>query len=149
MKTILLKKYLKRLANLNDQLCYFQFNRNELNKKLDDFGVNAKKLYLPDVFAQNNMAPRINVTLEKLPDFQLENQTVTFGSYIKDSIQLLKDFNPLTYQCINNNELEEKYILSLINSSYIVIDREIIDTLKYIRLRRNCPVSPRYGCLAS
>jgi len=148
MKTILKNKYLKRLANLNDQLCYFQFNRNELNKKLDNFGVNAKKLYLPDVFAQNSMASRINVTLEKLPDFQLENQTVTFGSYIstsyevtsnylKDSIQLLEDFNPSTYQLSYNNQLEEQYILTLTNSGYNIIDREIIDTLKYIRLRRN------------
>lgn len=148
MKTILLKKYLKILANLNDQLCYFQFNRNELNKKLNNFGTNAKKLYLPDVFAQNDMAPRINVTLEKLLDFQLENETVTFGSYIstsyevtsnylKDGIQLLKDFNPLTCQLSNSKELEEKYILTLTNSSYNIINREIIDTLKYIRLRRN------------
>jgi hypothetical protein len=148
MKTILVKKYLERLSNLNDQLCYFQFTRNELNSRINNFGDNARKLYLPDIFAQNNMAPRLNVTLGKLPDFQLENQTFTFGAYIatsyeivsyylEDSLDLLEEFNPSTYQSNNDRQLEEKYFLTLTNSGYSLINREIIDTLKYIRLRRN------------
>lgn len=148
MKTVLIKKYLERLSNLNDQLCYFQFTRNELNSRIDNFGENAKKLYLPDIFAQNNMAQRLNVTLGKLPEFQLQNQTFTFGAYIatsyevasyylEDSLELLKEFNPSTYQSNSNGQIEEKYFLTLVDSGYSSINREIIDTLKYIRLRRN------------
>ena len=148
MKTILVKKYLERLSNLNDQLCYFQFTRNELNNRINDFGENAKELYLPDIFAQNYMASRLNIKLGKLPEFQSQNQTFTFGAYIstsyeitsyylKDSLKLLQEFNPSTYQPSNNGQLEEKYISILINSGYLVVQREIINTLKYIRLRRN------------
>ena len=148
MKTMLTKKYLERLSNLNDQLCYFQFTRNELNSRIYNFGENAKKLYLPDIFAQNSMASRLNITLGKLPEFQFQNQTFTFGSYvatsyevvssyIDDSLELLKEINPLTYQLNNDRQLEERYFLTLRNSRYLNVDRELIDTLKYIRLRRN------------
>jgi len=148
MKTILLGKYIDRLASLNDQLCFFQFNRNELNKRLAEFGANVGKLYTPDVFAQNAMAPRINVTIEDLPNFQNLNQTLTFGSYIstsyevvsyflRDSLDLLHQLNPTTFQPRRDDHLEEKYNLTLLSSNCTPISFEIINTLKYIRLRRN------------
>lgn len=148
MKTILLGKYIKRLAALNDQLCFFQFNRNELNKRLGDFGPNALQLYTTDVFAQNPMAPRLNVTLRKLPDFQKSNQTFTFGAYIStsyevvsnylnDSIELLSEINATNFQLTNDNQPEEKYTRTLTSTGCSPVPREVIDTLKYIRLRRN------------
>jgi hypothetical protein len=148
MKTILLGKYMSRLASLNDQLCFFQFNRNELNRRLAEFGANVGRLYTPDVFAQNAMAPRINVTIADLPAFQNLNQTFTFGAYIstsyevvsyylRDSLELLHEFNPLTFQQTEHRQLEEKYSLTLVSSNCTPVPREVIDTLKYIRLRRN------------
>jgi hypothetical protein len=148
MKSILLGKYIDRLAALNDQLCFFQFNRNELNKRLLEFGPNVGNLFTPDVFAQNSMAPRINVKISDLPTFQNLNQTFTFGAYlstsyevvsyyIKDSLKLLNLINPTTFQLTYNKQLEEKYQLTLISSSCTTVPIEIIQTLKYIRLRRN------------
>ncbi len=148
MKTALLGKYIDRLAALNDQLCFFQFNRNELNKRLIDFGPNARSLYTPDVFAQNPMASRINVTLDDLPTFQTLNQTFTFGAYIstsyevvshyiQDSLELLNVINPSTFQLIQDRQLEEKYFLTLASSGCTAVPREVIDTIKYIRQRRN------------
>lgn len=148
MKSILLGKYIDRLASLNDQLCFFQFNRNELNKRLLEFGPNAGNLFTPDVFAQNSMAPRINVKISDLPTFQNLNQTFTFGAYlstsyevvsyyIKDSLELLNLINPTTFQLTYYKQLEEKYQLTLISSSCTTVPIEIIQTLKYIRLRRN------------
>ncbi|PCJ84764.1 MAG: hypothetical protein COA57_08720 [Flavobacteriales bacterium] len=148
MKTTLSKKYIDRLAALNDQLCFFQFNRNELNKRLSEFGTNAHSLFTPDVFAQNSMASRINVTIGDLPRFQELNQTFTFGAYIstsyevisyylRDSLDYLQSIEPLTFQLTNDRQLEEKYSLTLTSSGCSPIQRELIDTLKYIRLRRN------------
>lgn len=148
MKTTLLKKYIDRLASLNDQLCFFQFNRNELNKRLDDFSLKAGELYTPDLFANNVMAQRINVTINNLPKFQELNEKFTFGSYIStsyevtgcyllDSLEILNQFNPNKFVPTNNSQLEEKYFLSLNSSGCILPPRELIDTLKYIRLRRN------------
>ncbi len=148
MKTTLQKKYIDRLAALNDQLCFFQFNRNELNKKLSEFGVEAQKLYTPDVFANNSMAPRINVTIGDLAKFQDLNQKFTFGAYIstsyevtsyylKDSLEFLQKLEPATFQLTYNKQLEEKYSLTLASSGCSPVQRELIDTLKYIRLRRN------------
>lgn len=148
MKTSLLKKYIDRLASLNDQLCFFQFNRNELNKRLNDFGSKAGELYTPDLFVNNVMAPRINVTINELPKFQELNEKFTFGAYIstsyevtsyylRDSLDILCQFNPSTYVVTNDNQLEEKYVLTLNSSSCTLPPRELIDTIKYIRLRRN------------
>lgn len=148
MKTTLLKKYVDGLASLNDQLCFFQFNRNELDKRLNEFGSNVGPLYTPDVFANNSMAPRINVTIDELPKFQKLNEKFTFGAYIsssyevtsyylRDSLELLHQFNPNTFILTNNNQLEEKYLLTLSSSRCTLPTRELIDTIKYIRLRRN------------
>lgn len=148
MKTFLIKKYIDRLASLNDQLCFFQFNRNELNKRLNDFGSKAGELYTPDLFAENAMAPRINVTIKELSRFQKLNEKFTFGAYIstsyevasyylQDSLEVLKRFNPNSYVVTNDNQLEEKYFLTLNSSSCTLPSRELIDTIKYIRLRRN------------
>lgn len=148
MKTILLKKYIDRLASLNDQLCFFQFNRNELNKRLNEFGPNIGALYTPDLFANNSMAPRINVTIDELPKFQELNEKFTFGAYIstsyevtsyylRDSLELLNQFNPSSFIPTNDNQLEEKYLLTLNSSGCTLPRRELIDTIKYIRLRRN------------
>jgi hypothetical protein len=148
MKSILLGKYVDRLASLNDQLCFFQFNKNELDKRLLEFGPNVGKLFTPDVFAQNPMAPRINVKISELPTFQDLNQTFTFGAYfstsyevvsyyIEDSIDLLSVINSNTFQLTNDRQLEEKYKLTLASSNCTAIPIEIIQTLKYIRFRRN------------
>lgn len=148
MKSILLGKYIDRLASLNDQLCFFQFNKNELDKRLIEFGPNAGKLYTPDVFAQNSMAPRINVKISELSSFQNLNQTFTFGAYfstsyevvsnyIEDSIKLLNTINPTTFQLTIDSMLEEKYRLTLASSNCSAVPIELIQTLKYIRLRRN------------
>lgn len=148
MKTLLLRKYIERLASLNDQLCFFQFNSNELNKKLLEFGPNVGKLYTPDVFAQNPMAVRIFVKIEDLSNFQNLNQTFTFGAYfstsyevvsyfLEDSLDLLKKINSSTFQLTNDNQIEEKYKSTLVSSNCTAVPLEIIQTLKYIRYRRN------------
>lgn len=147
-KTVLLKKYVDSLAALNDQLCFFQFNRNELNKKLSDFGEKTGELFTPDVFANNSFAPRINVRIKELPNFQKLNEKFTFGSYlstsyevvsyfIKDSLQLLSEINTSTFQVTDDRQLEKKFFLTLGSSGCTQPDIELITTLKYIRLRRN------------
>lgn len=148
MKSILLGKYVDRLASLNDQLCFFQFNKNELDKRLLEFGPNVGNLFTPDVFAQNPMAPRINVKISDLPSFQNLNQTFTFGAYfstsyevvsyyVEDSIELLSIINSTSFQLTNNRQLEEKYRLTLATSNCTAVPIEIIQTLKYMRFRRN------------
>ena len=136
------------LASLNDQLCFFQFNRNELIKRLTEFGSEEGDLFTPDLFQDNAMAPRINVKIKDLPTFQELNQKFTFGAYIstsyevtsyylKDSLDILSLFNPSSFVPKNDNQIEEKYLLTLTASGCTLPPREIIDTIKYIRLRRN------------
>lgn len=105
-------------------------------------------LFTPDLFTDNIMAPRINVRIKDLSSFQELNQKFTFGAYIstsyevtsyylKDSLEILSEFNSNSFIPTNNNQLEEKYLLTLTSSNCSLPSREIIDTIKYIRLRRN------------
>lgn len=148
MKTSILNIYLNNLANLNDQFCFYLFNREELNQKLKNFSVNTKDLFTTDLFSQNQYAPKIHVTIEKIPQFQSEHQTLNFGayfsfsyelasSYLEDLIELISKINSSTYVGNSKREPELRFKKVLSDSGYGLPQIELIETLSYCRLRRN------------
>lgn len=149
MKTSLQKPYISKLTNLNDQLCFYLFNQEELNQKLENFTESANDLYTTDLFNRNKYSSKIHVTFKKLPEFQDQNKTLNFGayfsfsyeflsSYIDDVISLLEELNGIT---LTNNEqrkepeLRLKLIISRCSNN--LPNEELFDTIKYCRLRRN------------
>lgn len=149
MKTLLLKDYTNRLANLNDQLCFYLFNREELNSKLTNFTNKANDLYTTDLFASNSYAPKIHVTFAKLPQFIDQNQTLNFGayfsfsyeflsSYIEDVMTIISEINGVTLTANEQKKDLEKQLNKLIEKCGLgTPPTEIIDTITYFRLRRN------------
>jgi hypothetical protein len=149
MKTLLLKGYTNRLANLNDQLCFFLFNREELNSKLINFTNKANDLYTTDLFASNSYAPKIHVTFAKLPQFIGQNQTLNFGayfsfsyeflsSYIEDVLTIISEINGVTLTANEQKKDLERQLNKLIEKCGLgTPPAEIIDTISYFRLRRN------------
>lgn len=147
-KKHLKSKYSKGLSDLNDQLCYFLFSTEEINRKLADFNLEAIDLYTKDLFSQNSESPRINVKVKDLPLFKKTNEKLTFGSYFSTSYELfayylddllsyLKEIDESFIIC-KNNRIEVEFIESIndyINSNSI--REEILLTIKYLRLRRN------------
>jgi len=149
-KTSLLNPVQTRLAGLNDQLCYFLFATEEIDHRLSDFSSALNDCYTSDLFAKNSNAKRINVTLQKLPDFKNNNEKLTFGSYFSTSyevvvgyifnlLDLLSDISPNTFvkSISTRNSPEQNLVNSLFSSQFQPIPNELIDTLTYMRLRRN------------
>ena len=148
MKTILLNKYISKLAVLNDQLCFFLFSKEELQKKLIEFSGNIDQFYTTDLFTKNKYAKKLHIRIKKLSEFQSKNQTIALASYfstsyelvtgyLKASQDLLSKINPASYNLQNRRSPESSYKATMISSGCSVPPTEIINTLKYLRLRRN------------
>lgn len=149
-KTPLLKPFKVRLADLNDQLCFFLFATEEINQRLSDFSSALNDCYTSDLFAKNTKAQKIHVTLQALPEFKKNNEKLTFGSYFSTSyevvigyidnlLELLSNISPSTFTISSTvRQTPETILASSLNSSnYQPLPNELINTLSYMRLRRN------------
>lgn len=149
MKTPIQKPYVDKLSNLNDQLCFYQFNREELKQKLSNFSETANPLFTTDLFKNNEYAKKIHVTFEKLPEFQELNKTLNFGayfsfsyeflsSYIDDVILLIEKINGVSLtENEQKKELEKRLKKAIEKCSLGTPSQELFDTIAYFRLRRN------------
>jgi hypothetical protein len=151
-KTPLQSKYLRALADLNDQLCYFLFARSELRARFDNFSVaDVGHLFMKTVFAKNIYAPKINIQIRQIPSFEADHERVTFGAhvstsyettsgYLAEALDLLKRTNSASFvlkKRPRNPTPEDTYWDTLSASSCATPDPELRLTLCYIRLRRN------------
>lgn len=147
-KTPVRKHILPRLIALNDQLCFFLFLENELDRRLLDFGPDVKHAFTPDVFAQNFYASKINVRLNSLQAFQRANRSFTFGAYFCTSYEVASDFFEQAMNLIqetttsvtkqnNKGGPEDAYLRSLRAAGLPQVDTELIYTMTYCRHRRN------------
>ena len=149
MKTPIQKPYIDKLSNLNDQLCFYQFNREEFKQKLSNFSKTANPLFTTDLFKNNEYAKKIHVTFEKLPEFQELNETLNFGayfsfsyeflsSYIDDVIILIAEINGVTLTVSQQKkEPENRLKEAIVKCSLGTPNQELFDTIAYFRLRRN------------
>lgn len=149
MKTPLQIEYARKLANLNDQLCFFLFNREELKQKLSNFSSSANPLFTTDLFSKNQYAPKIHVTFKKLSNFQVQNETLNFGayfsfsyeffsSYIDDVTTIIERINGVTLTAREKKKDPEKRLKKIIDKcGHGSPNQELFDTIAYCRLRRN------------
>jgi len=148
-KTPLIAEFLDRIATLNDQLCFFLFNEEELKKRINDLSDNVQDHYITDFFKSNKFSKKIHVRLNEFLKVQKKNRIFTFGAYfstsfeltkgyLNNSLDLLSKINSSTFILKNkDNAIEIKYIKTLRASKCITPDINLIDTLTYLRLRRN------------
>jgi hypothetical protein len=146
-KTPLKSRYLKGLADLNDQFCFFLFASEELRRGLSRLGKSAQALHLPDIFGGNEYAPKIHIRVGDVDSFEAERDRFTSGSYVStsyeltssyltDAVSLLRSTNP-AFQTGTGRSPEEQYWNTLSASSCTTPPKEDCWTLEYIRLRRN------------
>jgi hypothetical protein len=151
-KTPLQSKYLRALADLNDQLCYFLFARSELRARFDTFNVgDVGELFVKSVFAKNVYAPKINIRIFEVPSFEADNEQVTFGAYVSTSyetitgylveaLELFQKTNSASFRQPKKRKRptpEDTYWDTLSASACSTPPQELLLTLRYIRLRRN------------
>jgi len=148
-KTYFLKNHVDKIDALNDQLWYYLFATDELNRQLVAFSDKAKDNFTIDLFKTNPHSKRIHVKVSSLPKHQKENKNLTFGAYfatcyeisskyLKTVFDTLKSFNSLTSYNWDNRKEPEKNLLSLLTRETLdVPNLNITDTFTYLRLRRN------------
>jgi len=148
-KTPLLPLITQKLAALNDQFCFFLFIEQEFNRRLPDLSPAVSDLFTSDVFATNPYSPKIHVRVKQIPDFQSRNRVFTFGSYFSTSYEVVSDYIdtsslnllqqiiPASYKPLKHKQIEKQFFNILQASGCNIPDQELIDTLTYIRLRRN------------
>ncbi|MFL9494952.1 hypothetical protein, partial [Acinetobacter baumannii] len=66
IKSPVLRKYEKKLIEVNDQLCYFLFSNAEFESNLKKIK-KSEKLFTTDVFGDNEFASRLHIKIEDLP----------------------------------------------------------------------------------
>lgn len=139
----------KKLAALNDQFCFYLFLEQEFEQQLSDFSPVVSRLYTSDVFANNLYAPKIHIKLEKIPEFQERSKSFTFGAYFSTSYEIVSDYLdnsslnllqqiiPTSYNLVRDGQIERQFFNTLQASGCNLPAQELIQTLTYIRLRRN------------
>ncbi len=147
-RTPLRRPVLNRLAGINDQLCFFLFAEAEVEQTLSHFPVSLDASYSTDLFPHNPHARRIYVPLGSLSGFQLVNRTFTLGSYFSASYEVLAGYCDPALRLLDrlrsqplvrstDSQVEERFAGTLLNAGLHPPASETIDTLKYMRLRRN------------
>jgi hypothetical protein len=148
-KTYFLKNHIAKIDALNDQLWYYLFATDELNRQLNSFSDKAKDNFTIDLFKTNPHSTRIHVKVSSLPKHQKENKNLTFGAYfatcyeisskyLRTAFDTLKTFNSLTLYNWDNRKEPEKNLISLLNKEGLLVPNvNITDTFTYLRLRRN------------
>lgn len=151
MKTSIHNAYLQKIIDLNDQFCFYMFNREELNLKLKSLESYKNTLFTTEVFDNNEYSKKIHVTIEKLPDFQKNHESINFGAYfsmsyeilagyMEDVAEIIKTINGVS---LSNNEkkvipeAENKFKASIAKCNRGLPAQELFDTIAYCRLRRN------------
>lgn len=148
-KTYFGDKSVKTIEILNDQLWYYVFATEELNHQLANFSDKAKEIYTVDLFQNNPHSSRIHVKVGKLNAFQEENKNATFGAYFGMCYEICSKYIITAFDTLISMNLltnfnggrglgpEEKLEKLLQDEGLSPIPNYIIDTVSYLRLRRN------------
>jgi hypothetical protein len=146
--TPLLKDCLKKITSLSDQLWYYFFLTENLNLSLGSFSEKAKEGFTTDLFSSNNYSKRIHVKAKNIPIFQDENKNLTCGAYFATCYEILAKYieEGITFlgtcQQLNLKYSKSEDPEAALNRMFATefktnLPEYILDTLKYLRLRRN------------
>lgn len=138
------------LASFNDRCAFFLFLEHQFFEGLTTLASNSVEKFTTEVFSANPYASKIRVRLRDLQPFGMEHRSATFAAYFSSSYEIassfmekalkaLKDFSrkPLTLREQENEGPEQFYWRTLVSWRLATPDEQLIDTLSFIRYRRN------------
>jgi hypothetical protein len=136
-----------QLATLNDQLCYSLFAEEEVTAVMDTIPVSRDRDFSTVVFPHNSQAPRLHVRVADLRNFQARHRESMLAAYVSSSyevaasyygpaIKLVEETNAVSCAAFGDYDgPEERFALQV--AAHLTIPVELLNTIKYIRLRRN------------
>jgi hypothetical protein len=146
-KTPLLTDTLDRLSALNDQLCYMTFADQEIEGLLRRIDRNPEA-FTGEAFPDNPRAARIYVRLKELTAFRHLSLATGFGAivvasyetvagYMSQAQSLLETLGQFPPVVTPQDTPEDTFQAALTASRAVPLDREVLETIAYLRLRRN------------
>jgi hypothetical protein len=148
-RTSFIKGYTQRISAFMDQLWYFMFISEEFNKQLNKYSANARELFTVDIFEDNQYASRIHVKVRNLLAHEEKNQKINYGStlssiyeiganYLEQLCKTLTLYNALPNGAWSDSRTPEKNLSRVLTTNGLLLpQQELLDTLSYVRLRRN------------
>jgi hypothetical protein len=146
-KTPLILDARRRISDLGDQLHYMAFATRLVDDALASVPAKARQEFTPAVFRSNEKARAINVRVVDLPAFAAAALLTGFGavvtaayeacdSYLTELPSLLGRLGRSTL-AYTTEEVSEDTLYNVFQAAGLGVDRERIETLQYLRLRRN------------
>jgi hypothetical protein len=147
------QKMVRALAALNDQYSFFLFLEYQFREQLQNLGKYRTEQYTSEAFPDNPFGPRIHVRVDRLGAFLDANRGVSFGAYLSTSYEVAASFPERTFELLKKTNAstvrfppkrpegpEQYYRRVIAASGYALPQQEILDTLSFIRYRRNAIV---------
>lgn len=149
MKTPLRNLYIDRLAEVNDQLCYFHFVDEELRQVLNQGSFDEADM-TTDVFPDNPFSSRIHVKIGSLGGFRERSRASVAGTSVAFGVEHLLSFldDLLDLKCRvsgldkieNDADSIEDYLSKCLTNWGVTLaspTTDFLKTVRYLRLRRN------------
>jgi hypothetical protein len=157
------REVIRALADLNDQYSFFLFLEHQFSEQLDTLDQSTINQYTSQAFPRNPFGKWIHVRIGQLPSFLNSNRGVSFGAYLSTSYEVAAGFTDKAYELLKTNNSssvvfpkkdggqgpEQYYRRVLTASGYSQPPKELLDTMTFVRLRRNAIIhlgaSPKPG----
>lgn len=148
MKTPILRIYEEKIAQVNDQLCYFLFTDIELENALTGITKGHEDKLTTELFPDNKFSPRLRVYIKALHSFRDNAFHTLMGvniiaaveymlCYINDIEGYRAAVLPTPFDSKTSDKPEEQLQEKLKGWLGKQPDSSIIKTINYLRLRRN------------
>lgn len=147
-KTPHLATYIDEVAKANDQLCFYMFADAELESKISPVASTRGKELTPAVFPDNPHSQKIRVTIEELSGFRARQRNQTHGMsfsfvveqlliYVEKVLTYWANVNEFSIELKSSVPIEEHLAFYHSKHSKKALNPKLIQTIKYLRLRRN------------
>jgi len=147
-KTPIKNHFKRKLAVVNDQLCYHLFADKEVEHRLSEKGIDCEGEYTSSLFPDNEFSQRLNVKQSQLAKFRNDvgdaNKAVCLVlgteyllSFIEEVELFREEVVPGSPQKIFCDAAENQLLQKLLIWERRPVERPIFRTVTYLRLRRN------------
>jgi hypothetical protein len=143
----------REITSLNDQYYFFLFLEYQFFEELHGLSTTSVNRFTTDVFNRNQYSSKIHVRLRDLPSFRDAHRSASFGAYFATSYEVAASFTDKALEVLREKSRvrlrlplrgregpEQFYARVLTSWGYSLPAAELIDTLSFMRHRRNALV---------
>lgn len=146
-KTPFATRYIDRLNDINDQLCFGALAAAEFEAVLAPLLQCSPNAFAPTVLPNNPHVPRVHRTVMELGDFQVKSVNVACANSLIAGSEYLQSYISEIYKFVSElsgknlsrgrNDTDEDMLLKLVKALSVSSLDSVVQTATYMRRRRN------------